>query len=600
MTRSDVLKDFYLDDFGLECFAANLQSHIGEISRSLQLDQYRFSSSALISIPKGPHGTRPGSILSIRDRVSLWSAISLLAPKIDKTLLSGVLSYRLKSQFDPENLFEEMDEITIPFLKGTFISQTISPFTSWQYNWREFDEKSKEAYHKGYHFLAVTDIAAYFENINLDILKDQMVEVHPNEARLINFLIDSLCSWTVAAPNGHRPRRGIPQGSGISSFLGNIFLSPVDHKLSEYGELNDTIYLRYMDDIRVFCKNKVDASRSILLLESALRRLHLSVQTAKTKVLSQVDIRKLLFDDRIDQIIEVRARYRNFGNDRSLAIKRLQRIGRSTYAPENQAIDKRFIQRDGLFERATRMWMNSLLLYGSTAYIPNLNYTITRNADPRYSDIFIRSCRRFPDFTYDVTSIYSYLDSELNIYEFHECAILEAFRYMSRKSDKIFERCFSILEKDNSYNVKIAAIKYISKFKLTLLQLNKIHSIYKREKDMHCIATYITLLSQYNSVNFRKIIQELRKIPHHSSVDVVQFIKRICVNSSFTKGFLSYAFSSSAPFRLKDWIGVVWIASHTTDPKLKRLLQLLVSKRIAKENDRALRLSLQAIWERVK
>ena len=39
LTRRDVLRDFYLDDFGLECFATNLRSHIADVSRALRLGE---------------------------------------------------------------------------------------------------------------------------------------------------------------------------------------------------------------------------------------------------------------------------------------------------------------------------------------------------------------------------------------------------------------------------------------------------------------------------------------------------------------------------------------------------------------------------------
>jgi hypothetical protein len=495
-----VLKDFYLDDLGVETFASNLDSHTTDALRSLGLGEYRFSEIRPIAIPKGPHGTRPGTIVSLRDRVTLWAIVSLLAPKLDDELVDGVLSFRLRKPRQPDNLFEEMNEIAIPFLKGSYINRHISPFASWYYNWREFDGLSKKAFNNGYNYMAVTDIAAYFENINLDILRDLLIRYHPQEHRIINLLLDALCSWTVSTPNGQRPKRGIPQGTGVSSFLGNVFLIPLDRAVTSQPWSADTIYLRYMDDIRVFCKRKVDGVKALLLLETELRKIHLSVQTAKTKVLAADQIKSLLFDERIDQIKTVRDSHPTSSFAPSFALAKLRRIG--DFSPKNgERIARRFESRDGLFERATRMWMNSVMFYGSAAYIPILNHVIVKNADPRYSEIFVRSAKRFPAYAYNRTQIYSYLSSDANIYEYHECAILEAFRYMSRRSDVIFNRCMNIIKGDNTFNLKLAAIRYLAKWRMSPTELKLVERLQQREKYVPCAMNYVLILAQLNGVD---------------------------------------------------------------------------------------------------
>ncbi|TPN03028.1 reverse transcriptase domain-containing protein [Mesorhizobium sp. B2-1-5] len=593
------MKDFYLDDFGVECFASNLESHIGEATRSLRLGDYRFSEIRPIAIPKGPNGTRPGSTLSLRDRVTLWSIVSLLAPKLDDALVEGVLSFRLRQPRDPENLFEEMDEIVIPFLKGSYINSTVSPFSSWYYNWRQFDKLSKEAFAKGYRYLAVTDISAYFENINLDILRDLLISHHPNDHKIVNLLIEALCSWTVATPRGHKPKRGIPQGTGISSFLGNVFLMPVDSSLTAPGWTADSIYLRYMDDIRVFCRRKVDASKAILRLESSLRDIHLSVQTAKTKVLGADEIKELLFDDRIDQIKRVRDLHPTTSFAPAGALAKLTRVGQLV-PKDGEAIDSRFEVRKGLFERATRMWMNSVMFYGSISFIKRLNHVVVKNADPRYSEIYVRAAKKFPNFPYDRTAIYSYLDSDDNIYEYHECVIIEAFRYMSRRSGIMFRRCMKILKGENSYNLKLAAIRYLAKWPMSPIQIREIERIQRREQFTPCIINYVMILAQMNGVDFSLMLSRLARIPNAQGVDVLEFVKRIQQYSSFTRGFFAFVFDNRNRFRLNDWVGVLWIISHTRDTKLKRHLAGLARRRVLTEVDTLLATSLQQIGGRLR
>lgn len=581
----------------MECFASNLSSHIADTTRSLALGEYRFSEIRPISIPKGPHGTRPGSIIALRDRVTLWAITTLLAPALDAALVDGVLSYRVRRPYRSGDFFEEIDEIAIPFLKGSFVNSRISPFSSWYYNWREFDALSKKAFDSGHKYLAVTDISAYFENINLDILRDLLLKFHPQDHRTVNMLIEALCSWTVATPTGHRPKRGIPQGSGISSFLGNIFLMPVDKAISSHPWTSGIVYLRYMDDIRVFCKNKNDAIKAILLLESELRKIHLSVQSAKTKVLGQVEIKELLFDSRIDQIKAIRAAHPAPTFATSIAVAKLARVGSSTGSGE--ALARRFENRTGLLERATRMWMNSLMYYGSTAYIGILTHVIVKNADPRYSEIFVRTAKRFPNFSYNMAQIYSYLSSDANIYEYHECTLLEACRYMTKRSAIIYRRCIQIINGDNSYNLKLAAIRYLAKWRLSGVQLRAVERAQQREKFIPCAMNYILILRQMNGVDFSIMISRIGRIPSAQSVDTLEFVRQIQQYSAFTKGFLAFMFDAKFRFRLSDWIGVLWVMSHTNDSRLKRHLAGLARRRILSEPDTLITTALGAIGARL-
>lgn len=96
--------------------------------------------------------------------------------------------------------------------------------------------------------------------------------------------------------------RGIPQGNFVSSFLGNLFLLPLDRNFTKFEKKYEVQYFSYMDDVRVFTKRIEDARLAVFMMDRKLKRLHLNVQTAKTKILDHKsgEIKQKLIDERVD------------------------------------------------------------------------------------------------------------------------------------------------------------------------------------------------------------------------------------------------------------------------------------------------------------
>ena len=75
-----------------------------------------------------------------------------------------------------------------------------------------------------------------------------------------------------------QPRaKGIPQGFSASDILAKIYLNPIDRALRNGG----FTHLRYVDDIRIFCKSRLEAKRGLLLLNDLMRKRGLNLQSAK-------------------------------------------------------------------------------------------------------------------------------------------------------------------------------------------------------------------------------------------------------------------------------------------------------------------------------
>jgi SAM-dependent methyltransferase len=138
--------------------------------------------------------------------------------------------------------------------------------------WREWREKSLEKLETA-EFVLTADISAFYENIDLARLASDVraTGMDDEAARLLRACLNR---W--AEPRG----KGIPQGHTSSDILAKLYLDSVDHNLLNAG----FSHLRYVDDIRIFCRDLREAKRALLQLSELLRQRGLNVQSAKTKI----------------------------------------------------------------------------------------------------------------------------------------------------------------------------------------------------------------------------------------------------------------------------------------------------------------------------
>jgi hypothetical protein len=139
--------------------------------------------------------------------------------------------------------------------------------------WAEWRTKSIQNL-KGAQFVVFADIAGFYENIDLQRISSDLKPLSL-DAPLLGLLMSLLNRW--AQPRG----KGIPQGFSAADILAKIYLNPIDLALRNGG----FTHLRYVDDIRIFCRTRLEAKRGLLLLNDLMRKRGLNLQSAKTKIL---------------------------------------------------------------------------------------------------------------------------------------------------------------------------------------------------------------------------------------------------------------------------------------------------------------------------
>lgn len=370
LAHNDSRDDFVLDPFSHEDFTNNLTSRLGFIVREVKQDRYRSRQLVHVDVPKSGYAVRPGNVLPIEESALLHSIAYVLAPRLDPHLSDSVHSYRLHKEWRKRvqkgrSIFQEGDD-QIPFLKGKTIRK-LDPLESWYQAWPEFDEARLALVRtRGFSFLTCTDIASYFENVDLALLESILRRFLPREPLLLSLLTRILHSWTRSTSTGTPVGRGIPQGNDVSSFLGNLYLIPLDNALDRFCAKRSATWIRYVDDVEVYSRDADTAREAIPVINNALRQLYLNLQGSKTEIVEEPHLTSRLFSKAQNTVDDVCDRLQKLDrNDRANAKEASRLLGRvKSYASRfRRGLPKSVYRLD---KHDNRLFRRLLTAYGST------------------------------------------------------------------------------------------------------------------------------------------------------------------------------------------------------------------------------------------
>lgn len=372
LAQADSRDDFVLDPVGHADFASNLSARLEYLIEQVKTNRYRPRHLIDIDVPKHGLSVRPGNVLPIEEAVLLHAITYLLAPKLDKYLIrNAVYSYRLHPDWERkakrgESMFREANA-QFPFLKKKTL-RAISPFEAWYESWPEFEADAARAMtEEGYTHLTKTDITAYFENIDLRLLDGIMRDRLRREGMTLQVMFRILEGWTRTTSTGQPVGRGIPQGNEVSSFLGNMYLLPLDKALSDFCKRRDAKWFRYVDDVKVFTKSERDAREAVFIVNDALRALHLNLQGSKTEVLSGERLKQEMDNEDIEQVDAVFAKIRAIDRKANGAAKAITAQLRIIGPIASQFRTKLPSSVSSLSSKKSRLFRRLLTTYGAAA-----------------------------------------------------------------------------------------------------------------------------------------------------------------------------------------------------------------------------------------
>lgn len=219
---------------------------------------YRPGLANVIDCPKSDWHLRPGAVLSMRDHV-VYNALI-----ID---MLGKIKRQTQWSIDKRVRFSNV------LMRNQRGNRWFEYGVKW---WIGFEEQSVALTKKGNNFVMISDISAYFENVDIGRLISDLAAIGiSKDAR--DLLSSCLNRWA------NSRARGLPQGYVPSNILSEVYLDLIDRQMAREG----FSHLRYSDDVRVFCKTEREAIEALHSITRLLRDKGLNLQTAKSKIVKR-------------------------------------------------------------------------------------------------------------------------------------------------------------------------------------------------------------------------------------------------------------------------------------------------------------------------
>ncbi len=221
-----------------------LKEHQNELVQALRDGRYRPSPVRRVEIPKENGKTRKLGIPTVVDRLVQQAISQVLMPIYEQKFSDNSFGFR------PERGAHDA-------LKRCQTNIT-----------------------EGYKYVVDMDLEKYFDTVNQSRLI-QILSETIKDGRVISLIHKFLNAGAMVGGMFEDSPEGVPQGGPISPLLGNVMLNECDRELERRGHR----FVRYADDLMVFCKSEKAAKRTLeKILPFIEGKLLLKVNRDKTKV----------------------------------------------------------------------------------------------------------------------------------------------------------------------------------------------------------------------------------------------------------------------------------------------------------------------------
>jgi hypothetical protein len=175
-------------------------------------------------------------------------------------------------------------------------------YEKWFKDWKEHQDSLKESL-KRKKYLVTTDIASYFENINILVLKDAIrsdIEGKKTIINLLFYLLENIHTRFRYEVNNYT---GLPQEDiDCSRVLAYYFLHPHDEDMAEFCKKEDAEYYRFVDDMSITVNDEVTGRKALKIITESLRKLNLVSSIEKTSIIESSEAKKELFFEENDKL----------------------------------------------------------------------------------------------------------------------------------------------------------------------------------------------------------------------------------------------------------------------------------------------------------
>lgn len=233
-----------VDGMGVDELLQYLKENGNQLRQSILDGKYRPNPVRRVEIPKENGKKRKLGIPTVVDRVVQQAIAQVLAPIFEQQFSDDSYGFRPRRSAH--------DAI----------------------------RKCQNNINDGYNYVVDMDLEKYFDTVN----QSKLVEVLSrtiNDGRVISLIHKYLRAGVVIKHSFEETEIGVPQGGPLSPILSNIMLNELDKELESRGHR----FVRYADDLLIFCKSRRSAKRTYEnILPFIENKLFLKVNREKTVV----------------------------------------------------------------------------------------------------------------------------------------------------------------------------------------------------------------------------------------------------------------------------------------------------------------------------
>ena len=233
-----------VDRMSVDELGAYLAAHKEEILQAILDGKYRPNPVLRVEIPKENGKKRPLGIPTAVDRVIQQAIAQVLTPV-----------------YEPK-----FAETSYGFRPGRSAHDAL--------------KKCLEYIDEGYKYVVDMDLEKFFDTVNQSKLI-QLLSKDIEDGRVISLIHKYLRAGVIVSEKFEETGVGVPQGGPLSPLLANVLLNELDHELESRGHK----FVRYADDMLIFCKSKRAAERTLENITPHIEdKLFLKVNREKTSV----------------------------------------------------------------------------------------------------------------------------------------------------------------------------------------------------------------------------------------------------------------------------------------------------------------------------
>ena len=442
----------------------------------------------LCLVPKARSLLRPVVVLELDDEVVYNALLGRLLP-----LVLGVLK---EHQGDPDVAYQLAGDPGVPrWVRSDF------PI------WRQWRERSVKKLDEGYSYVLVADVAGFYDNIDLRRLLSALKNLDA-DSQILNLLNKCLRRW--AHPRG----RGIPQGYSASDILAKLYMYSLDRTLRHEGY----VHLRYVDDIRLFCRSKIEGKSALRRLTEGLHGRGLTLQSAKTDVLDQAKarvrfdgvtpiiegIRKELVEE-LETELEIGGPY--------IAPRKLAILLEQTKGSPPEVLERAFLEHFTLSgsEEFDKTLFHFLLarLAGAGSRVA-VDYCVdTLRVRPEETEFVLRYLRLVGTRRQEIEKVVTYMGSDEAIYDYQLHQIVDWFLEEGEAQEEVLALCRRwAFDQNRDPWLRESALLYVGKFgeSSDLEMVEERFSEFSSDTDRsHCVLALSRLESGRRNAFFGRI-----------------------------------------------------------------------------------------------